>query len=110
MTEWQCVKCSYIFRGEPDVCPDCHKSAGFYEMRRDASQHPPPSLEKLADQHGGFDRIPHEAWVGFYEARRRWQNFVALGGLHEGRRDRPWGFIDAKARSNDKFKSWPYSG
>jgi hypothetical protein len=32
----------------------------------------PPDLQKLVETHGGFDRIPPEAWEAFNRDMREW--------------------------------------
>lgn len=63
-------------------------------------KHPPPSLQKLVEAHGGYDKITPDAWVKFDADMARWKALVRSGGLHDPP-SRPWGFIDAKTRQKD---------
>lgn len=45
-------------------------------------QHQPPDLQELVTAHGGWDRIPAEAWVEFERKQAHWRAWVRLGGIH----------------------------
>lgn len=69
---------------------------------------PPPSLQALVEEAGDWSRITPQAWAEFYVAMDRWKMAVRWGDVYV--RDRPWGFIDQKAKAkSSKFKPWPYS-
>jgi hypothetical protein len=42
---------------------------------------PPPNLQSLVQQFGGYDRIPFEAWATYDRDLARWRNLVAIGGV-----------------------------
>jgi hypothetical protein len=45
-------------------------------------QREPPSLQKLVEDHAGYDKITPEAWAEFDAAMALWKEFVRAGGLH----------------------------
>ena len=52
---------------------DARRRRGFVE---------PPSLQKLVEEHGGYDRIPEAAWKKFDAAMEEWKAMVRSGELH----------------------------
>ena len=45
-------------------------------------QREPPSLRKLVEDYGGYNKITPEAWAEFDAAMALWKEFVRGGGLH----------------------------
>ena len=43
------------------------------------SEIPPPSLQKLVEKHGGYDRIPEAIWKKYDAALKRWQDQISSG-------------------------------
>jgi hypothetical protein len=42
----------------------------------------PPSLQKLVEDHGGYDKIPESAWKQFDLEMEAWKADVRSGSLH----------------------------
>jgi hypothetical protein len=50
-------------------------------MRRNAN--PAPDLHALVERHGGYERIPPEAWAQHDQAMAEWQERQREGGPSE---------------------------
>ncbi|MBR0879651.1 MULTISPECIES: hypothetical protein [Bradyrhizobium] len=48
---------------------------------------PPPALQALVEQHGGYDKITPQAWAEFYVEMAEWKERVRLGYAEEKTRD-----------------------
>lgn len=53
---------------------------------RRATVTPPPDLQSLVEQFGGYDRITAEAWRKYNAELARWRNLVACGEVNNDRR------------------------